>query len=50
MVLGPFECVWERQPKEEIIHIWLGPLGAHIFWPDIWHSRPDWLGNRNALP
>jgi hypothetical protein len=24
------------------LHLWAGPLGVHLFWPDFWHSRIDW--------
>jgi hypothetical protein len=23
------------------LHVWLGSLGVHLFWPDFWKSRPD---------
>ena len=30
----------ERGPQA--LHIWLGAVGAHFFWPDVWKSRPDY--------
>lgn len=23
-------------------HLWAGPFGLHLFWPDIWKSRFDY--------
>lgn len=28
---------WRRND----LHIWVGPLGLHLFWPDLYKSRPD---------
>lgn len=25
------------------LHLWAGPLGLHLFWPDFWESHFDWL-------
>lgn len=24
------------------VHVWVGPLGVHVYWPDVWKSRPDY--------
>ncbi|MBK5233895.1 MAG: hypothetical protein JJE13_13060 [Thermoleophilia bacterium] len=50
VIVGPFEVIREQTPGDRTVHIWLGPLGAHIFWPDFWKSRPDWLWRPNAKP
>jgi len=32
----------QRAPGDRSWHIWLGPAGAHVFWPDMHKSRPGW--------
>lgn len=32
---------FDRFPDNSL-HLWLGPLGFHLFLPDFWHSRFDW--------
>lgn len=27
---------------DRALHVWVGPLGAHLFWPDVWRARPGW--------
>ena len=27
------------------LHVWVGPFGVHIFWPDFWKSRPDFCAD-----
>lgn len=27
------------------LHIWIGPVGIHLFWPDFWKSRPDYCSD-----
>jgi hypothetical protein len=24
------------------VHVWIGPAGLHLYWPDVWASRLDW--------
>lgn len=31
----------ERTSRSDV-HLWIGPAGLHLFWPDVWKSRPDW--------
>jgi hypothetical protein len=33
-----------RSNSDGALHLWLGPVGAHPFWPDVWKSRPAWCG------
>ena len=30
------------------LHIWVGGWGLHLFWPDVWKSRPDRCRNWQA--
>jgi hypothetical protein len=32
----------QRSDHERIWHIWIGPVGLHVFWPDVRSSRPGW--------
>jgi hypothetical protein len=27
------------------VHVWIGPVGAHLFWPNVLKSRPDYCKN-----
>lgn len=31
-----------RGPRDRSWHIWIGPAGIHVFWPDLHKSRPGW--------
>ncbi|MGH2945293.1 MAG: hypothetical protein ACRDPC_03345 [Solirubrobacteraceae bacterium] len=31
-----------RGPRDRSWHIWIGPAGLHLFWPDVQKSRPAW--------
>ncbi len=39
--LGVIYVEWH----EDDLHIWVGPVGLHLFWPDLWKSRPDWCAD-----
>lgn len=33
-----------ERPGDGSLHVWVGPVGVHLFWPRIWKSRPDYCG------
>jgi len=35
-----FDLEYDRANRS--LHVWLGPSGLHLFWPDVWKSRADW--------
>lgn len=45
---GPYHFVYHRtnmanSGNEYSVHVWFGPLGAHLYWPDVLKSRPDFF-------
>lgn len=32
------------------IHVWAGPIGLHLFWPDLWKSRLDYCAPSRFVP
>jgi hypothetical protein len=35
----------EVERESRGLHVWLGPFGLHLFWWDVWKSRPDFCRN-----
>jgi hypothetical protein len=31
------------------VHFWIGPFGLHLFWPEVWKSRPDFCRHWREL-
>ena len=40
----------ERTAGDRSWHLWLGPAGLHVFWPDLRRSRPDWCARWREPP
>lgn len=41
MTLPTFPWLYvEHGPRS--LHVWFGPAGVHIYWPDVWRSRGAW--------
>jgi hypothetical protein len=36
------EPLIDIERHQDALHVWVGPAGVHLFWPDVWKSRPDW--------
>ena len=42
VALGPiFLTVGRQGRRERWMDLWAGPVGLHVFLPDVWNSRPD---------